>query len=141
MKTKSFENHQSFFENHQNFFENHQKLFSKEHLNRQEFNFVVINHYVDGSNYIGPHKNDEKDLVEGSTILSLSLGVERDFRITKEKNVLGKPFDRYISLPSGCILTMEGNMQQHHYNHSLPKRLRCKDSRINLTFRTIIQQQ
>ena len=44
-----------------------------------EFNGVLLNFYRDGNDYIGWHSDDEKDLVGGSVIASLSLGEKRRF--------------------------------------------------------------
>ncbi|KAI8499052.1 Alpha-ketoglutarate-dependent dioxygenase alkB 2 [Branchiostoma belcheri] len=45
----------------------------------QEFNFVLINRYKDGLDYIGEHRDDEEGLVQNAPIASLSLGQKRDF--------------------------------------------------------------
>ncbi|XP_071950842.1 DNA oxidative demethylase ALKBH2-like [Antedon mediterranea] len=44
------------------------------------FNFVLVNRYATGSDYIGEHKDDEKDMDHFSSIASVSLGQTRMFR-------------------------------------------------------------
>ena len=80
--------------------------------------------------------DDEKELGTDPIIASLSFGANRDF-IFKHKT------DRSIEnvklhLKSGSLLLMLGSTQ-HYWKHSLPKRLKVKEPRINLTFRNIIQ--
>lgn len=95
-------------------------------------NTVLANYYKDGTQYIGTHYDKETDLVPNSCIASLSLGATRRFDLidkeTKEKV--------QIPLNSGDLLIM-GNNCQKYYLHTVPKQLRVKEGRINLTFRTV----
>ena len=50
------------------------------------YNFVLINRYKDGNSYIGPHSDDERDLVEGSSIVGVSLGASRIFKFQTRTN-------------------------------------------------------
>ena len=45
----------------------------------KRFNFVLVNRYKDGRDYVGEHKDDEKDLEESYPIASVTLGATRDF--------------------------------------------------------------
>lgn len=47
----------------------------------EQFNFALLNYYKDGNDYIGPHSDDCRDLVEGSSIASVSFGASRDFKL------------------------------------------------------------
>lgn len=49
-----------------------------------EFNQCLGNWYLDGNHYIGPHQDDETDLVSNSPIVSISLGQTRKFRIYRK---------------------------------------------------------
>ncbi len=95
-------------------------------------NYAILNLYRDGNDSIGYHADKVADLVPGSTIVSISLGAERDFLL--------KPNDggdtKTIALAAGSMLTMEGTTQQH-YKHSVPPRKQCKEPRINITFRHV----
>lgn len=95
-------------------------------------NAVLGNKYRDGKDNIGAHSDNETDLYKDSFIVSLSLGAERDF-IFKSK------FDdekHSLKLESGSVILMGKNCQKN-YKHELPKRLRIKEPRINLTFRAV----
>jgi alkylated DNA repair dioxygenase AlkB len=71
--------------------------------------------------------------VKNSTIASLSLGSERKFsfkhKISKETFSL--------NLENGSLLLMQGETQQN-WLHSLPKAMKIKEPRINLTFRKML---
>ena len=44
-------------------------------------NFVLVNYYKDGDHSIGWHSDDERDLEKDQPIVSISLGVTREFRL------------------------------------------------------------
>ena len=107
-----------------------------ENYSEIKFNSVLLNEYPNGEVGMGWHSDDEKELGTDPIIASLSFGANRDF-IFKHKT------DRSIEnvklhLRSGSLLLMLGSTQ-HYWKHSLPKRLKVKEPRINLTFRNIIQ--
>ncbi len=97
------------------------------------FNSVMANLYRNGSDSMGCHADDEKELGKNPTIASLSLGEERllKFRHNKHKET------QNIVLSHGDLLLMSGEIQ-HHWKHELPKTKKKKTERINLTFRNII---
>ncbi len=97
------------------------------------FNSCLINRYRDGSDSMGLHADDEPELGPNPTIASVSLGVSRDFEFRHRTD----PSMRHvISLESGSLLVMAGPTQRY-WKHHLPKRLRVKTERLNLTFRNI----
>jgi alkylated DNA repair dioxygenase AlkB len=95
-----------------------------------KFNMMLINWYPNGSYYISPHSDDEKQIIENSPILSISYGATRKFVIedkkTKEKSI--------YYLKNYDTLAMCDHFQKK-YKHGIPKQLGVKDMRINLTFR------
>lgn len=95
-------------------------------------NFVLINHYADGTKYIGWHADDERDL-KSPVILSLSFGAARDFQFRKKSDHTVK---YGITLKHGDLLIMRGQTN-NEYHHTLPKRLRVKNPRVNMTFRVM----
>jgi alkylated DNA repair dioxygenase AlkB len=99
---------------------------------QSDFNSVLGNLYRTGSDSMGCHADDEKELGPNPVIASLSLGDERLFRLhhKKPKQTLD------IVLQHGDLLVMAGALQ-HHWVHSLPKTKTIKTPRINLTFRRI----
>lgn len=97
-----------------------------------KFDSVLANLYRDGDDTVGFHSDDEPDLGWFPTIASVSLGVERDFVL--RSNESGKKFT--IPLKSGSLLLMGGATQQN-YVHSVPRRKRVTEGRVNLTFRNV----
>lgn len=104
-----------------------------ENLTNTTFNSCLLNLYHDGSEGMGWHRDNEKEIVTNSTIASLSFGAERTFKL---KHIATKHTKELI-LQNGSLLTMEGSLQQN-WLHSLPKSLKVKQARINLTFRQVI---
>lgn len=96
------------------------------------FNSVMANLYRNGSDSMGCHADDERELGENPLIASLSLGEQRllKFRHQKSKQVLD------VILDNGDLLLMAGEIQ-HHWRHELPKTKKVKAERINLTFRQV----
>lgn len=97
---------------------------------QHDLNYMLINHYADGTQYIGPHNDSEKGLTE-PTIVSLSLGVSRDF-IFQEKGSKNK---KVFTLNDGDLFVFYGKTNSA-WKHSLPKRLRVTEERFNLTLRS-----
>ena len=94
--------------------------------------------YKDGCDYMGEHKDDEKDLAPGHPIASLSLGQPRDFYF-KHQDARGKKATRKMDtvklvLEHGGLLLMNPPTNQFWY-HALPQRKKLCNVRINLTFR------
>lgn len=98
----------------------------------ESFNSCLLNLYHDGSQSMAWHSDAEKDLKKNGAIASLSFGANRKFafkhKTTKET--------RALYLPSGSLLIMKGETQQH-WLHRLPPTKKIQTPRINLTFRTI----
>ena len=106
-----------------------------ESLAQQEFNSVLLNYYRDQQDSMGMHSDDEPELGNQPVIASLSLGEERTFllrhKTKKDLNTIKLP------LPSGSLLIMKGKTQRY-WKHGIAKeRIPC-GPRVNLTFRSII---
>lgn len=99
------------------------------------FNQVLINWYADGRHYIGPHADNEAQLVRDSPVLSISLGQERLFRVRRKSD---QEVIADINMPDKSYLTMCGKMQDR-FLHEVPKVTGAKGAkmgrRINITFR------
>lgn len=100
----------------------------------KSFNSVLANAYRDGSDSMGWHSDDEKELGSRPTIASLSFGEERRF-LLREKGQRSKA----IVLQHGSLLVMKGDSQRR-FQHSLPKTRRAAGLRINLTYRMVRDQ-
>ncbi|MBL8679071.1 MAG: alpha-ketoglutarate-dependent dioxygenase AlkB [Myxococcales bacterium] len=97
------------------------------------FNFALCNEYADGEVTLGWHADDEHDLVRDAPIASLSLGATRDFAL--RRGTSGKA-SVTVALESGSLLIM-GGATQRCYQHRVPERVRCREKRVNLTFRVM----
>lgn len=96
-----------------------------------EFNGVLVNKYMDGSDYISAHSDDETSLDTTIGVVSISYGAERIFRI-RDKNDKSIVCDEPTT---HCgILHMGGNFQKV-YTHEIPVQKKIKESRISFTFR------
>lgn len=99
-----------------------------------KFNSLLLNWYRGGNDYMGWHSDDEKELGVNPMIASINLGSKRRFLFRRKND---KKLKLEISLNEGSLLLMTGELQ-HHWQHTLPKQLKVKKPRINLTFRKII---
>lgn len=102
-----------------------------ESLTGISFNACLANLYEDGSQGMGWHQDNEKEL-DDSAIASVSLGAERrfDFRHVDSKRKVS------IFLQQGSLLLMKG-ITQKHWQHQLPRSVKVTTPRINLTFRRV----
>ena len=105
-----------------------------EKISNEKFNSCLLNLYHDGNEGMGWHSDDEKMIVPKSAIASVSFGATRKFVFKHKKEKTQVP----IMLENGSLLVMKGETQID-WLHSLPKSLKIKTPRINLTFRTIVE--
>jgi alkylated DNA repair dioxygenase AlkB len=103
-----------------------------EAFTQASFNSCLLNWYHDGSDGMGWHSDDEKELDSQSPIASLSLGSRRKFafRYKQDKTTTS------LFLENGSLLMMHAPTQQF-WQHSLLKTKTISTPRINLTFRNI----
>lgn len=97
------------------------------------FNSVLGNYYRTGQDSMGWHADKERELGPNPAIASLSLGAMRRFllRHNRTRETVS------LELENGSLLVMQGSLQ-HHWRHCIPKDVAGTDSRINLTFRRIV---
>lgn len=96
-----------------------------------DFNAVLVNGYRDGQDAMGWHRDNERE-IDTSCIASLSLGASRTFKIRdrRTKKVMN------LELKHGDLLVME-HLQDVH-EHSVPKRTKVHEPRLNFTFRRLV---
>jgi alkylated DNA repair dioxygenase AlkB len=85
---------------------------------------------------MGWHSDDEAELGVNPVVASISLGAERDFILRNKSDTSEQ---HKFNLANGSLLIMQGQTQQC-WQHSLPKRKRCLETRINLSFRQVYGQ-
>lgn len=103
------------------------------------YNMCLVNWYDNGDHYISPHSDDERQLVPGSTIASVSLGATRKFLLAPKKGVdgIGDAVALKLDLEDGDLVIMGGTTQKTHV-HSVPKDSKCESQRVNITFRVFV---
>ncbi|MBD1557088.1 alpha-ketoglutarate-dependent dioxygenase AlkB [Vibrio sp. S9_S30] len=104
-------------------------------LSGQRFNSVLANMYRDGRDSMGWHQDNEPELGPNPIIASLSLGGPRRFVL---KHKYSNEKQEFI-LGHGALLIMAGETQ-HYWLHAIPKTKKVVNTRINLTFRHVIER-
>jgi alkylated DNA repair dioxygenase AlkB len=102
-------------------------------LTGDSYQGVLLNYYPDGLAGMGWHADDERDLVPGATIASVSFGATRRFDCRHREGETHR-----INLADGSVLIMAGEFQKH-WKHQVPKQKAIKAPRINLTFRVMLE--
>ena len=101
----------------------------------ETFNSCLLNLYHNGDEGMARHSDAETALKKNGAIGSLSFGAQRKFAFkhkdTKEKVEL--------ILEHGSLLVMKDSTQSH-WLHRLPPTKRVSTLRVNLTFRTIVDE-
>jgi alkylated DNA repair dioxygenase AlkB len=102
----------------------------------ESYNSCLANLYHSGEEGMAWHSDGETDLKRHGAIASLSFGASRKFAFKHKanKNVIALP------LHSGSLLVMKGITQEHWF-HRLPPTKTVVEARINLTFRTIVNDR
>jgi len=94
------------------------------------FNFVLVNRYRHGADYMGWHRDDERGM--GRWVASVSLGARRRFLVRAD----GQQRSHRLDLAPGSLLVMDGRLR-----HSLPRTRAAVGERINLTFRRLCRDR
>jgi len=107
-----------------------------ESVTKESYNACLLNLYHNGEESMGWHSDNEKEIITGSSIASLSLGANRkfSFKHKETKETIS------IELENGSLLEMKGTIQSRWW-HALPKSKKVTDARINLTFRQMHTQK
>ncbi|KAL3674416.1 hypothetical protein V7S43_000370 [Phytophthora oleae] len=111
-------------------------------MNRTRLTGGLVNWYENGEHYIGPHADDERDMMACTPIVALSLGATRRFVFTKKISKRIPQGDEAVSrmelqMEDGDLLIMGGTTQRTH-KHAVPKMARCCKPRISVTLRCFL---
>ena len=104
-------------------------------LTNATYNSCLLNLYHTGDEAMAWHSDDEKTLVKDAPIASMSFGAERKFTFKHKRT--GETVS--LLLEHGSLLVMK-DATQTNWLHRLSKSAVIKTARINLTFRTIVNQ-
>ena len=97
-----------------------------------ELNHVVLHRYIDGKDVIGAHQDKDLDIAEQSTIVSISLGQSRYFKIrNSESNESVK-----IQVDDGDMILLPYTMNQW-CKHEILKEEAAHGVRYSITARSI----
>jgi alkylated DNA repair dioxygenase AlkB len=107
-------------------------------------NGALVNWYDTGLEYIGPHSDNEKQLVKDSDIFTISFGENRTFRVRPTKvaqHKYDKELKKDFNTQDNEIIVMSGKFQEE-FKHSIPLTKKIKNvgkwkgKRISITIRT-----
>lgn len=98
------------------------------------FNTALLNYYRNGSDSMGWHRDNEKELGPQPSVASVSLGAIRQFQL---RDHAGKKERITLNPASGSLILMNGECQ-HYWEHALPKSKKIELPRLNITFRKVI---
>ncbi len=99
------------------------------------YNSCLLNLYHTGTEGMGWHADDEKELLHHGAIATISFGAVR--KIAFKHKADNTKVD--VVLEHGSILLMK-NETQTHWLHSIPATKKITDPRVSLTFRTIVEK-
>lgn len=91
------------------------------------FNHVILNHYRDGRDHMGWHRDDEQGVA--GPVAILSLGATRRLRYRQGPGSTATT----LQLASGSLLVMDGRLQ-----HTLVRDPDSESPRISLSFRNLV---
>ena len=104
-----------------------------EQISGEKFNACLLNYYHNGSEAMSWHSDNEKEILKHSAIASVSFGAERKFGY---KHNFSKE-EISLMLENGSLLIMKDETQIY-WKHKLYTNVKITEPRINLTFRTIV---
>jgi len=99
----------------------------------ETYNSCLLNLYHTGQEGMAWHSDGETDLKKDGAIASLSFGAERKFAFKHKQT----QETISVMLQHGSLLLMAGTTQTH-WLHRLPPTTKIQTPRVNLTFRTIV---
>lgn len=110
-------------------------------VTEKPFNFLLMNLYGPDDS-IGKHSDDERDLVEGAGIFSVSLGRVRRFCMEPKGGTGARGKIVSQRLAHGSALWMAGLTQKAYKHYVDPEKMRPGEAgpelRVNLTFRCVV---
>lgn len=106
-----------------------------------DYNSILINEYMNGTNTIGRHSDSKKDLDINAGVVSLSIGAGRKFRVRRIGYDIDDEHKKHI--PPVLFEHITGNYEflqmggrfQEELTHEIPTEARIKEKRISFTFR------
>ena len=97
----------------------------------------LVNYYPDGKAGLNLHADNEGQIVDGSSIITVSVGAERDLTLVSQQ---GAYREHKVSIPHGSVYTMS-KASQAGWKHAVDPDINCKEPRISFTFRQLIPEE
>ena len=101
------------------------------------FNSIIVTRYINGSQNIPFHSDNEESIELQSSIMTISLGITRNL-IFRPKTGDPRMSESTVPLGHGDVLLMS-RLSQDVYEHSVPKDF-SKNTRISITFRYLTER-
>ena len=101
------------------------------------FNSIMVTRYMNGSQNIPFHSDNEESIELQSSIMTVSLGITRNL-IFRPKAADPRMSESTVPLGHGDVLLMS-RLSQDVYEHSVPKDF-SKNTRISITFRYLTER-
>jgi alkylated DNA repair dioxygenase AlkB len=95
-------------------------------------NSLLLNWYEGSGHYIGPHRDDTRDMMHGAPIVTISFGEVRVFRLTRGQGEAKQTRDFEATNGSVFVLPYDTNLT---WKHAVPKSARYRGRRISVTLR------
>lgn len=109
------------------------QLWCQENIN-PELNGLLLNWYEGAKkHYIGAHRDDTRDLLKDSPIVTISLGEERIFRLRP----YGKKSYQDFLMQHGTVIILPADTNLH-WTHEVPHFARFRGKRISITLRVFV---
>ena len=105
-----------------------------EAISGETFNSCLLNLYHTGDEGMAWHSDSERQLKRNGAIASVSLGAQRKFAFKHKATKV----THASMLQHGSLLVMQGETQTH-WLHRLPPTKTVNETRVNLTFRTVVE--
>ncbi|HEX4612838.1 MAG TPA: alpha-ketoglutarate-dependent dioxygenase AlkB [Urbifossiella sp.] len=97
-----------------------------------QLNALLLNWYEGPGHYIGPHHDDDRDMIAGTPIATLSFGETRVFRLTRATD--GGKETRDFPAENGAVFVLPFATNRV-WKHAVPKSARYTGRRISVTVR------
>ena len=99
----------------------------------ERLNGLLLNWYdAILGHYIGPHRDSTRNMVPGAPIVTISLGEERTFRLTRKREDRNQVHDFEAEDGAVFIMPYDTNIV---WKHGVPKRARYRGRRVSITAR------
>ena len=110
---------------------------NRDQTNYIPYNMILVNWYKDGTDYIGAHRDDEKQIIPKTNVMTISFGAERIFRVRhapKQGDSDATIGRKDYKVKNNSVLIMGGHFQEE-FKHEIPKTKKVFESRISITLR------